>query len=213
MTLSGRETEARFRAALEQACADWAAADPAWCSAQAGCQVAQRGVVVPFFAVPHLVTHPAGVVTAAGEPVHTAVRILLLHYLLHADGTPLAHEWCSFRDLPDGMFYAHAFAERGQKPIAAAFGGPAEPAGEAGLGRFRAAAAALDGEPLDLADAAYAFRVLPRLRVAVLLWAGDDEFPAQASVVFDAAAGHYLPAEDLAGLGGLLAGRLIAAKR
>jgi len=27
-------------------------------------------------------------------------------------------------------------------------------------------------------------------------------------VVFDAAAGHYLPAEDLAGLGGLLARRL-----
>jgi hypothetical protein len=40
------------------------------------------------------------------------------------------------------------------------------------------------------------------------MWAGDDEFPAQASVVFDAAAGHYLPAEDLAGLGGLLARRL-----
>ena len=212
MTLSGRETEGRFRAALESACAEWAAADPAWCSAQGGCQVTDRGVVVPFFAAAHVVTHPAGEVTAAGGAVPTAVRILLLHYLLHADGTPMAHEWCAFRDLPDGMFYARAFAERGPRPLAAAFGGPAEPAAEAGLGRFRAAAAALEGEPLDLADAAYAFQILPRLRVAVLLWASDDEFPARASMVFDAAAGHYLPTEDLAGLGGLLARRLVAAE-
>jgi hypothetical protein len=54
--------------------------------------------------------------------------------------------------------------------------------------------------------------VLPRLRVAVLLWAADEESPAQASIVFDAAAGHYLPAEDLAGVGGLLARRLVAPK-
>ncbi len=212
MTLSGRETEGRFRAALEETCAEWAAADPAWSAAQAGCQVADRGVVVPFFALLHVVTHPAGEVTAAGEAVPTAVRILLLHYLLHADGTPMAHEWCAFRDLPDGMFYARTFAERGEKPVAAAFGGPAEPTGGSGLGRFRAAAAALGGESLDLADAAYAFEVFPRLRVAVLLWAGDDEFPARASTVFDAAAGHYLPTEDLAGIGGLLAQRLVALK-
>jgi len=167
---------------------------------------------VPFLAAPHVVTHPAGEVTAADEPAPTAVRILLLHYLLRADGAPVAHEWCAFRDLPDGMFYARAFAEQDEKPVAAAFGGPAAAAGEAGLGRFRAAAAALGGQPLDLADAAYAFQVLPRLRVAVLLWAADEEFPAQASIVFDAAAGHYLPAEDLAGVGGLLARRLVAPK-
>jgi hypothetical protein len=68
---------------------------------------------------------------------------------------------------------------------------------------------AAGGLPLELADAAFAFQALPRLALAVLVWAGDEEFPAQASVVFDAAAGHYLPAEDLAGLGELLARRLI----
>lgn len=211
--MSDGETERRFRAALEEASMEWAAADPARLATQAGCRLAEAGVVVPFFGVSHLVTHPAAEVTAVGEAVPTAVRILLLHYLLHADGTPLAHDWCAFRDLPDGMFYAQAFAERGEKPLAAAFGGPAEPDAVGGLGRFRAAAAALDGEPLALGDAAYAFQVLPRLRVAVILWAGDDEFPAQASMLFDAAAGHYLPAEDLAGLGGLLARRLVAPKK
>ncbi len=47
----------------------------------------------------------------------------------------------------------------------------------------------------------------------MLVWAGDDEEPGEARVLFDASASHYLPAEDLAGLGGQLAHRLIAAAR
>ena len=54
---------------------------------------------------------------------------------------------------------------------------------------------------------------LPRLDVAAVVWAGDDEEPGEARVLFDAHAGHYLPAEDLAGLGGQLAHRLTAAGR
>jgi hypothetical protein len=163
-------------------------------------------VTVPFFTRPHLVTHPGGDVSAGGAPAHVAVSILLLHYLLRADGTPQAGEWLAFRELPDGMFYAPSFAVRAEAPLAQAFG----VGSGSGLEAFRGAAAAAGGLPLDLADAAFAFQALPRLALAALVWGGDDEFPAQASVVFDAAAGHYLPAEDLAILGGLLAGRLIS---
>ncbi len=104
------------------------------------------------------------------------------------------------------MFYAASFAQRAEAPLAQAVG--AGSVSGDGLGRLRTAAAAAGGLPLDLADAAFAFQAFPRVALAVLLWEGDDEFPAEARVVFDAAAGHYLPAEDLAGLGGLLARRL-----
>ena len=204
--MSGVEVDRRFRAAWEQALAQWAAADPARRAAEAGCGLSHEGVTVPFFGHPHLVTHPGGSVTAAGAPVHVAVAILVLHYLLRADGTPPAGEWLAFRELPDGMFSATSFAPRAEAPLAQAFGADSS----SGLDAFRGAAVASGGLPLDLADAAFAFQALPRLALAVLVWAGDDEFPAQASVVFDAAAGHYLPAEDLAGLGGLLARRLIS---
>jgi len=30
--------------------------------------------------------------------------VLILHYLLNADGTPLENKWISFRELPDGLF-------------------------------------------------------------------------------------------------------------
>jgi Domain of unknown function (DUF3786) len=200
------EVDRRFRVAWEQARSEWAAADPAWRAAQAGCGLSPDGVSVPFFGRPHLVTHPGGDVSAGGAPAHVAVSILLLHYLLRADGAPPAGEWLAFRELPDGMFYAAAFAQRAEAPLAQAFGAGSG----SGLEAFRAAAVAAGGLPLELADAAFAFQALPRLALAVLVWAGDDEFPAQASVVFEAAAGHYLPAEDLAGLGGLLARRLIS---
>ena len=203
--MSDVEVGRQFRGAWEQARSEWAAADPARRAAQAGCGLSPSGVSVPFFERPHLVTHPGGDVSAGGAPAHDAVSILLLHYLLRADGASPAGEWLAFRELPDGMFYAATFARRAETPLAQAFGAGSS----SGLEAFRGAAVAAGGLPLELADAAFAFQALPRLALAVLVWAGDEEFSAQASVVFDAAAGHYLPAEDLAGLGELLARRLI----
>lgn len=200
----------RFRDASDRARADWASANPARQARQAGCESTADGVLVPFFGRPHLVTHPAGIVSAEAAPVHAAVAILVLHYLTHADGAPVAGEWLTFRDLPDGLFYSPSFASRAEAPIAAAFGGASGGARTPGneLGEFRAAAASVGGEELDLADASFAFPALPRLRLAALLWEGDEDFPAEAHILFDAAAGHYLAAEDLAGLGETLARRL-----
>lgn len=213
----------RFADALAKARAEWAAADPAACAARAGCRAAAGGVVVPLLDAPHTVSHPDGEVTVGeapaaaprsagpgaaehGRPVHAAVAAMLLHYLLGADGTPAAGAWSAYRELPDGLFYAASFARRAEEPLARAFAGTVD-----ALGGFRTAARALGGDALTLGDAAYRFVALPRVEVAVVLWAGDDEEPGEARVLFDASAGHYLPAEDLAGLGGQLAHRLLAA--
>ena len=204
----------RFADALAKAREDWAAADAAACAARAGCACGPAGVVVPLFGRPHFVAHPDAAVTAGAEPgsepVHVAVAILLLHYLLHADGAPSAGTWLAYRELPDGLFYAASFAGRAEAPLARAFAGTAGE-GSPGLEAFDRAARSLGGQELTFADAAYRFDALPRVAVAALVWAGDDEEPGQAGVLFDAAAGHYLPAEDLAGLGGTLAQRLTAA--
>ncbi len=203
--MSQLDPNRRFQIAHDRARVDWAAADPARCAVLADCVRAPEGVIVPYFGRAHLVTHPGGeaVVQTTGKPAHVTIAIVLMHYLLTADGTPPADRWLAFRDLPDGMFYAQAFAGHAEGEIARKFG--------ADVPGFRQAAASLGGQPLALADASFRFQALPRLAVAVLLWAGDDEFPAQARVLFDAHAGHYLPTEDLAGTGDWLTHKLIHA--
>ncbi len=58
---------------------------------------------------------------------------------------------------------------------------------------------------------AFAFQPLPRIRLAAILYPGDEEFAARASVLFDAAASHYMTTDGLALLGSGLVGRLIKA--
>jgi hypothetical protein len=138
-----------------------------------------------------------------GQEPPIAIRILILHYLINADGTPLADSWVAFRELPDGRVYDAAFRRRANLRLAQAFGND--------LDGFVAAAEVLGGERLTYGDAAFLFPIFPRLRLAAVLYLADEEFPASANVLFDAAADHYLPTEDLAVLGGMLAGRLIKA--
>jgi Domain of unknown function (DUF3786) len=204
MTTVQPEFNQRFQIALDRARADWAAADPAVSCALAGCTYTKEGVVMPFFGVPHMVTHPSGEVIAhqgdARKAAHSSIMIVLLHYLLTADGTRPADRWVAFRELPDGLFYAQAFAGHAEGLLAQRY--------SADLEAFQRAASASGGMQLDLADASFRFQVLPRLAVAVLLWSGDEEFPGQARILFDASAGHYLPTEDLSGIGDWLAHRL-----
>jgi hypothetical protein len=198
--------ERRFADALAKARGEWAAADAAACAARAGCELGAGGVMVPLFGAPHLVTHPDGEVGDGSRRAHTAVAILLLHYLLGANGVAPAGTWSAYRELPDALFYAASFARRAEEPLAHAFA-----ASIGAVDGFRAASRALGGDALTLGDASFRFVALPRVDVAVVVWAGDDEEPGEARVLFDASAGHYLPAEDLAGLGGQLAHRLISA--
>jgi hypothetical protein len=41
------------------------------------------------------------------------------------------------------------------------------------------------------------------------LWLGEEDLPGSVNILFDSAAGHMLPTEDLAGVGGMLSGMLL----
>jgi hypothetical protein len=128
-------------------------------------------------------------------------RTLLLHYLSRADATPLAGEWVALRDLPDGTFYQTAYQGYSGNKLVRAFGND--------VAAFAQAAQAAGGERLDLSDAGFMFRALPRVPLAALYWAGEDEIPPKCSVLFDRSASHFLPTDVLAALGGTLADCII----
>jgi hypothetical protein len=129
---------------------------------------------------------------------------MLLYYLREADGTPIADRWIGYRELPGGNFYSQAFQGYSGDRLARVYGEQPE--------AFIKAAQKLEGIPLTaLPGVAYAFLPLPRIRLASILYPGDEEFPARASVLFDAAASHYMTTDGLALLGAGLVGRLIQA--
>ncbi len=177
--------------------------DPRELARRAGVAYDDRGegqglFVLPFIGQPLQVTFPDGRALA-----RDAVTLLLLHYLLRADGYPLGDRWIAFRELEDGLLYDQAFRSRLEPALLHAFAHDLE--------RFEQAARALGGSPLALGDKAFSLDVLPRIRMALIFYRGDEEFPPGVSVLFDSAASHYLPTEDLAILGGMLAGKLMAA--
>jgi len=207
-----RKPEETYRPALLKALQALPLVDPQEVTTRAGVTYervdASHGRFrIPFFGTLHSVAWPQGTVqtSATGKEAEIWVQILLLHYLLTADGMPLASEWIAFRNLPGGLGYDAAFQGRADNRLVAAFGTDDQ--------AFVTAARSLGGEQLSFGDASYLFRALPRIWLAVVLYLADEDFSASAQVLFDGAASHYLPTEDLAVLGGMLAGRLIKAAK
>jgi hypothetical protein len=73
---------------------------------------------------------------------------------------------------------------------------------------FARACRALGWTEEKLGDAAFGGPVLPALRCVAVLHRGDEEFPAEANLLFDDRIGRLLPLEDVAVLAGLVATRL-----
>jgi hypothetical protein len=127
---------------------------------------------------------------------------MVLYYLANADGQAPTGSWIGFRELPEGAFYHQAFQSYSGDRICREF--------EAQPQALGTCARAIGGWPVsDLGDHAFAFQPLPLIRLAAVLWLGDDEVASRAVVLFDEAASHHHPTDGLALLGSGLARRLL----
>jgi hypothetical protein len=142
-----------------------------------------------------------------GAESSSFTQSLILTYLAQADGTTPSGRFISFRELPSGMFYGQAFQGYAGDRLAREL--PVDP--QQAMAALRRAAEHLLAEPLGIGDAGYIFTALPRVRLGIVYWAGDDEFPPRAQVVFEASSAHYLPTDGLAILGSQLVGHVLKA--
>jgi len=200
--------QAQFQA-LQRAWEDLRSLDPlvvSFCSDADYEREAPRGILrLRFWDKRYEVNIPESIVReeVTGEEPDIVTQLLILHYLIKADGTPMADQWITFRELPGGLAYNTAFLARTSVRLVRTYGYD--------LPGFIRAAESLGGERLVFGDASFMFRLFPRLRMAVILHRGDEEFPPEATVLFDGSAHCYLPLEDLAVLGGMLCSKLIKA--
>lgn len=190
-----------LRPRIEAARAELRPLDPDELVFRGGLTLADSRLEVSLLGTSYFIELPDLVATFAdGTTCPEEIQILFLDYLVHGDGTPPTGKWIGFQELPNGMFYRKAFQGYSGDQLVHDL--------SENIDSFVKAAESLGGEPVDLGDAAYAFRVLPNVPLSVVWWNGDDEFPANGTVLFDASTSRYLPTDGLAIVGRMLCRKL-----
>jgi hypothetical protein len=145
---------------------------------------------------------------ASGEALRDpAEKILLCRYLCEGRHVPNRGKQLSYNEVPSGPLYYRNFEGRCLKRAAFSFG--SDPAL---FRRIVENAPGLRYEALDKGDAGYRFEFLNGLFMSLLVWAGDEEFPPSAQMLFDDNFVFAFAAEDLAVVGEVVIRRFKALK-
>ncbi len=189
--------------ALQRALEEMKGIVPYAVASKSGCDFDGGRFRVPFFNRVFLVSHPDIRVEeeGTGAKVPQYIDIILLHYLLQADGTPLADQWIAYRQLPGANLFERRFQQMAMIPLQRIFGNDLE--------GFSKAGEAIGGDPMSrTGDAAFKFMALPKVPIGCIYYEGEEGIPSSINVLFDASAPNYLPTEDLSLLGVYLVGAL-----
>jgi len=128
-------------------------------------------------------------------------KILMLHYLTSAKGTPISNKLITYKELPEGASYFPTFAKRAIKPLLDHFG--KEPH------LLLDVAQKLGGNKADYGDVAVTINAFSYVPITLVLWRGDEEFAPEVSILFDSTISDYLPTEDINVLCETIAWRLV----
>ena len=143
------------------------------------------------------ITHSDGTVTAvdASEPP-LPTQTFLLRYLLEGKEAAWGGGWKTFREMPWGEMYIKPYTGRVLTRAAFTFGTRLE--------AFRAACAKMGAVPVPHGDAGFLFDFLGPFQMQILVWAGDEEFPPSAQVLYSDNFADGFAAEDRVVAGDIL---------
>ncbi len=143
--------------------------------------------------------------SAKGSNVTLTTKIIILHYLIHASGSPLGTGLVPYEDVPGCRSYLPVFERRVVKPLIAAFGFSRDAFIEAGR--------ALGGRQEEYGNASVTLAAFPRLPITLILWEGDEDFPPSVKVLFDKSIHTYVPLEDIVVISKMASTRMLKEAR
>ena len=123
-------------------------------------------------------------------------QTFLLRYLLESKTVEWAGTWKTFREMPWGEMYIKPYTGRVLTRAAFTFGTRVD--------AFRAAAEKMGATALPHGDAGYQFDLIGNYRMQILVWAGDEEFPPNAQVIYSDNFASGFAAEDRVVAGDIL---------
>jgi hypothetical protein len=123
------------------------------------------------------------------SPVELRDKLLILHYLTIAKGTPLSHNLIAYQELKEGATYYPTFVKRAVRPLIDYFGHSPD--------KLVEVSRELGGFKVDYGDVGVTIPAFSRVPITLVLWRGDEEFPPNANILFDSTILNYLSAEDV----------------
>ncbi len=117
-------------------------------------------------------------------PPHEYFPLFIIYYLLRAKDIRTSGEWISDKDIPGGGTFFRGPHDIPTDLICNRFNNDIE--------AFKKRCKQLQGTPIDMGDAAFTFRIAPRIPVTVLYWMGDEDFPAEAKLLYDRSITEHL---------------------
>ena len=131
-----------------------------------------------------------------------AAQMLTIRFLLEGVSVPASGKFLTYREFPWGDVYDANFQGRCVRRLAFAFGDKPE--------SFSFAAKKLGGIALNDGDAAAELLFFEQVKLRLVLYSGDDEFPPSAKFLFSDNASAAFTSEDLAAVGDLVISALKA---
>ena len=119
------------------------------------------------------------------------LELITLVYLLNAKHSGIQQEMVSAHDLKNAHFFQGPHALEASALLARFAEKPSA---------FKQVGQRLGGKVLDMADAAVCFLPFPKIPLYYVLWTGDEEFPANLSILFDKSIERHLTADAIWGL-------------
>lgn len=146
----------------------------------------------------YAIAHPDYAIRAldGGALPALPVQTFLLRYLLESRDVPWNGSWKTFREMPWGEMYIKPYTGRVLTRAAFTFG--------TRLDAFRAACVKMGAVPVPHGDAGFLFDFLGSFQMQVLVWAGDEEFPPSAQVLYSDNFASGFAAEDRVVAGDIL---------
>ena len=168
-------------------------------------RVDENSLRVPFFDRLYRIDYPAfDMVDESGgtEEISLQEQVVIFHYIIGAGSAATTGNLIPYREIPGASFYHSVFIKRAVDPLKKVFGhNPSMLSGAAGR---------LNGHAIAHGDVSFEFPVLPKVPIQIILWEGDEEFPAEANILFDSTVSDIFSPEDVAWVASLLVYRLIA---
>ena len=124
----------------------------------------------------HCEEHSDVAISSPNGPVPLPVQTFLLRYLLESKCAPWQGTWKTFREMPWGELYIKPYTGRVLTRAAFTFGTRVE--------AFRKACESLGATPVAHGDAGFRFDFTDGTAMQIMVWAGDEEFPPNAQVLY-----------------------------